>query len=209
MLLSWAVKLLTTRRNWLLPPRPKTLAGQVATFLLHTLRPVLRLVAIAFEFAYKLLFSWWLNPILDYSAKKSFVEEIKQAAPFLFAEYEGKVVPEPRPEANDSRTGHICIVSRNLFFRFSRGWRMENYAVRVSPSFVPNDSYDLIDALRVVDPAAESALSPGAASWNHFARLLEPRIHLLETAFTQENFGDTKRKIALLQINKVPTATFR
>jgi hypothetical protein len=192
-----------------LPSRPKTLAGQVTTFLLQSLRPPLRLIAIALEIAYKLLFSWWSNSLLDYRAKKSFVEDIKQAAPFLFAEYGGKVVPEPRPEANDSRIGCICIVSRNLFFRFSQDWRTENNNVRVSPSFAPNDSYDLMDALRVVDPAAESVLPTGAASWNHFARLLEPRIHLLETAFTQNNFSDTKRKIALLQINKVPTATCR
>ena len=55
---------------------------------------------------------------------------------------------------------YICIGARNLIFKFGR-WRSENYEVRVSPSFAPTDSYEIVDALRVADPA-ESATVPGS-----------------------------------------------
>jgi hypothetical protein len=82
---------------------------------------------------------------------------------------------------------YICIGARNLIFKFGR-WRSENYEVRVSPSFAPTDSYEIVDALRVADPAANAQPFPEVASWKLLSRFLEPRFHPLETAFHQDNF---------------------
>jgi hypothetical protein len=66
------------------------------------------------------------------------------------------------------------------------------------PPFAPNDSHDLIDALRVVDPVKGTELPSDVNNWHHFARLLEPRFGQRQSAFNQENFADTKRKFALV-----------
>ena len=97
----------------------------------------------------------------------------------------------------------VCIATKNLVFEFSR-WHNENYAVRVSPTFAPKDSYDLIDALHVVEPAGPMILPQSLDSWRFFARLLEARLPPLETAFNQENFADTKQKFAQLRLGKLP-----
>jgi hypothetical protein len=64
---------------------------------------------------YGAFFSWWLNPALDRRAEKSFADEIKQAAPFLFDQYEGKVVSEPRPETRGS-SDHSVLLRQEIFF---------------------------------------------------------------------------------------------
>jgi hypothetical protein len=89
--------------------------------------------SIAGHISYRALFSWWLSPALDRRSQKSFADEIKQAAPFLLAQYEGKVVSDPRSEAHDRGVRGVCITSGNLFLRFSQ-WRTESYDVRVSPT---------------------------------------------------------------------------
>ena len=143
---------------------------------------------------------------MDRRSQKSFADEIKQATPFLFDQYEGKVVSDPRPEAHDRGVSGVCITSGNLFLRFSQ-WRTESYDVRVSPTFSPNDSHDLIDALRVVDPVKGTELPSDVNNWHHFARLLEPRFGQMQSAFNQENFADAKRKFALVAPKLEPEAT--
>ncbi len=150
--------------------------------------------------AYKILFSWWLTPLLDRHYQKAFADEIKQAAPFLFLQYEGRVIPAPRPEMLHPAMSHVTISASQLVFQFSR-WRSESYGVRVSPSFAPNDSYDLIDALRAADPSAQISGGPPAENWSYFAQLLQPRFILLQAAFSQQNFPAIQLKLAQLRLS--------
>jgi len=161
------------------------------------------LVGFVLRLLYRLLFSWWLNPLFDRWIQKAFADEIRKAMPFLFDRYEGRVVPDPRPEANDPNMGYVCIGTQNLIFKFAR-WRRENYEVRVSPSFAPTDSYELVDALRVVDSAANAQSFPEADGWQLFSRLLEPRFRFLEVAFSKDNFQKTKLNLAKLRLSSTP-----
>jgi hypothetical protein len=81
---------------------------------------------------------------------------------------------------------------------------MEVYRVRVSPTFAPNDSYDLMDALSVADPARIAELPPEIDNWHHFARLLEPGFEQMQKDFNPDNFTDSKRKFCLLLAGKLP-----
>jgi len=183
--------------------RPKRVSGRVLIFLIEIYGPVLRLVGFILRAIYRVLFSWWLIPALVHRSQKSFADEIKQAAPFLFApQYGGKVISDPRPQTRDSSFRSVCIASGNLFLRFSQ-WRMESYSVRVSPTLTPNDSYDLLDALCVVDPAAITELPPEIDGWYHFAGLLEPKFEQMQRSFNPENFTDSKRKFDLLRVGKL------
>ena len=105
-----------------------------------------------------------LNPLSDRWIQRAFADEIRRAMPFLFDRYEGRVIPDPRPEANDLNMDYVCVGTHNLIFKFAR-WRRENYEVRVSPSFAPTDLYELVDALRVADSAANAQPLPEAESW--------------------------------------------
>jgi len=123
--------------------------------------------------------------------------------PFLFDRYDGRVVADPRPEANDPQMDYVCIGTQNLTFKFAR-WRRENYEARVSPSFAPTDSYELTDALYVADTESTAKAFPEAESWQHFSRLLEPRFKLLELAFSKDKFQETKLKLAKLRLTSTP-----
>jgi hypothetical protein len=132
---------------------------------------------------------------MDRSYRKAFAEDIRQAMPFLFAEYGGKPAPCPRPEAHDRAKSYVCIATATLLFEFS-DWHGESKSIRVAPLFAPNDMFDLLDALQAVDPSAQPALPLDLASWREAARLLEPRFGRLEKSFSQEEFDDTRREIA-------------
>jgi len=106
---------------------------------------------------------------------------------------------DPRSEANDPHMDYVCIGARNLLFKFGR-WRSENYEVRVSPSFARTDSYEIVDALGVADPAANAQPFLEVASWKLLSRFLEPRFHPLETAFHRDNFQDIKFRLAQLRL---------
>ncbi len=172
-------------------------------FLLVVFGPLLRLLGFVLKILYRLFVSWWLNPALDRGARESFAKEIRLAFPFLFTKYEGKLGPCPRPETQSPEMDYICIATTTLVFEFSR-WHNENYEIRVSPVFAPKDSYDLIDALNVVETAGRPILAPTIDNWPSFARLLEPRFLPLETAFSSENFAETKQRLAQLRLGKVP-----
>jgi hypothetical protein len=88
--------------GFFLHPRPKTVLARILIFLIEVFGPILRLVGFIVRAIYGAFFSWWLNPALDRRAEKSFADEIKQAAPFLFDQYEEKAVSEPRPTTRDA-----------------------------------------------------------------------------------------------------------
>jgi hypothetical protein len=182
--------------------RPTT-SARIVLFLLEVFRPILFVLGFVLRLLYRLLFSWWLNPLFDRWVQKAFADEIRQAMPFLFDRYQGRVIPDPRPEANDPQMDYVCVGTQNLIFKFAR-WRRENYEVRVSPSFAPTDSYELADALRVADSAANAQAFPEVNSWRHFSRLLEPRFRSLEVVFSKDNFQRTKLKLAGLRLTSTP-----
>jgi hypothetical protein len=179
------------RRRLIVQSRHKTRTAQVLVFLVDVLKPLFLVVGFVFRAVYRVFFAWWLNPMLKRAEEQSFAEDIKRAAPFLFDQYRGRIVPCPRPDAHDPRSNYICIATRNLVFEFCR-WHGEIQNIRVSPLFSPNDSFDLLDTLLAADPGAQSVR---VVSWHQFTRLLEPRIDLLEAALNRENFEATRNKL--------------
>ena len=112
--------------------------------LVEVLRPLMRGVGFIFRGICKIFFSWWMNPRLAHSIRRSSAEEIEHAFPFLFNQFGAKLVPCPRPEAHDSQMNYVCFATTNVLFEFSN-WHREYTAVRVAPTFDPRDSYDLVE----------------------------------------------------------------
>ena len=153
------------RSRFIARSRPATFAGQ----LLVLFRPLLLLLGFLFRIIWKVVFSWWVNPLLDRWMQKFFANEVKEAMPFLFDQFAGRVIPDPRPEANDPGRSYLTIATSNLVLKFSR-WRSEDYEIRISPLFAPTDSYDFIDSLEAAGFTQDSSLSPAAESWYHFGK---------------------------------------
>jgi hypothetical protein len=168
--------------------------GRQVSLLIEVLRPLVLLVAIILRLIYRVLFSWWVNPLLDRQFRRSFAEEIRLAMPFLFDLYGGRIVSDPNARANDPHMGYVCIATAGLVFKFRR-WRDESYGVQIAPSFAHTQFYDLLEALRLVDPAPDTKLPLLDISWHPWGKLLEPRFLLLEKAFGEQRFGDTKAKL--------------
>jgi hypothetical protein len=128
--------------------------------------------------------------------ERSFAKDIETAAPFLSVEY-GAALTKSHPKARSPRFECKLRLSRNLIFEFSK-WRDENYWVRVSPTFAPRDSYDLLDVLGAA--STEPASIPSyIMSWSQFAKRVEPKLMAIENTFSEENFAATKARLANLQ----------
>jgi hypothetical protein len=188
------------RSRFIARSRPPTFAGQVLVFLIEVFWPVLQLFGFLFRIIWKVVFSWWANPLFDRWMRNSFASEVRGAMPFLFDQFAGRVVPDPQPKSNDPMRSYLTISTSNLFFKFSR-WRSEDYEIKISPLFAPTDSYDFMDALEAAGFNRDSSLSPAAESWYHFGKVLEPRFHVLEQAFKQTNFQATKEKLSQLRMH--------
>jgi hypothetical protein len=178
--------------------RRPTAFGRLVLIVVGLFRPIVFVFGVLLRSLYQLLFSWWLNPIIDGWLHKAFADDLRHAMPFLFDLYDARLVPDLRPAANDPRKEYVCIGTQNLIFQFAR-WRRENYEVRVSPSFAPSDSYDLVDALRIVDSKNAQAF-PDVDSWQVLSRFLEPRFCALEAAFSRDNFQETKVRLAKIRL---------
>lgn len=156
------------------------------------------MAGLVLPFLYKLFFSWWLNPLLDRWLRNRFAEELRLRIPFLFDLYGARVVRDPRRETNSSAVAYVCIAAGGIILKF-RSWRDGAYGIQISPASAPSDFYELLDALKAVDPAVDTKLPALEFSWSAWGKLLEPRFHLLQQAFRQEQFAETKIKLAALR----------
>ena len=176
-------------------PRPKKWQARVLLFLLEVFQPVFWLVGFVAKLIYRVLFSWWLNPLFDRWIRNGFAQEINVAIPWLFYLHGAKIVRDRKQNTNSESMGYLCLATNSLIFKFRR-WRSENYGVEIAPIFAPTELYELPDVLHLVDPEANTKLRELDISWRSWGRLLEPRFHLIEQAFSVENFQETKARLA-------------
>jgi len=178
--------------------RPQRLKEKTLVFAIQVSRLVFRVAGLVLPFFYKLFFSWWLKPFLDQWFRNRFADELRLRIPFLFDLYGAKVVRDPRRETNSSAVGYVCLAAGGIILKF-RSWRDEAYGTQISPAFAPSDFCELLDALKAVDPAVDTELAALEFRWGAWGKLLEPRFHLLQHAFSKRQFAETKMKLATLR----------
>jgi hypothetical protein len=171
--------------------RPITATARIVLFLLEVFRPLFLLIGFVLRIIYQILFSWWMNPLYDNWVRDDFAKDIRNAIPSLFDRHGGRVVPDPKPYVNDENMDYVCVACPSLIFKFRR-WHRENYRIEIAPTFAPADSYEVIDALLLVDPQADVEQPMLDVDWRRWENLLEPRFGLLEHAFDAEHFAETK-----------------
>ena len=117
--------------------RPRT--PRLLVFIVSILRPPVLLLVFLVGRIYKALFGWWLGPWMDRKYEKSFIKELQESAPSLFAEHDGKFVPNPQNPSKGSES--VTVLAEGILFQFSR-WRDE-ITVKVSPEAKPTDLHEL------------------------------------------------------------------
>ena len=175
-------------------PQPSA-AARVLLFLFEVFRPVIWIIGFIFRMINPVLFSWWVNPLFDHWIRSGFADDIRNSIPTLFDLHGGKVIPDPKPETNASGMDYVCISIPTLVFKFRR-WRSENYGVEVAPTFAPKESFELPDVLNALDATVAPDRNLMDTSWRYWGKLLEPRVQLLQHAFSLEHFQNTKEKLS-------------
>jgi len=132
-----------------------------------------------------------MNPLYDHWVRDDFAKDIRKAIPSLFDRHGGRVVPDAKPYGNDENMDYVCVACPSLILKFRR-WHRENYSIEIAPAFAPTDSYEVIDALLLVDSQADVDQSKLDVDWWRWGNLIEPRFVLLEHAFDAEHFAETK-----------------
>ena len=171
--------------------RQTTTSARIVLFLLEVFRPLFLAIGFVLRIIYRVLFSWWVNPLFDNWVRDNFARDIREAIPSLFEVHGGRVVSDPKPYVNDENMDYLSVGCPSLVFKFRR-WRCENYGVEVAPTFAPTDSYEVFDALLFVDPQVNADQAMLDVDWRLWGNLIEPRFGLLEQAFDSEHFSETK-----------------
>jgi hypothetical protein len=184
-------------KRWKIPRnrRPRSLNEHAAVFLSDVFEGTASGLFFMLGASYKLLASWWLDPLMDGWAVKQFVKEIRDTMPFLFEIYGAALMPSPRPQSDGKSEIVVYLRADCLLFRFAK-WHDELLEVRVASSSGPNDTYNLNELLSLL--GAKDQIVEGDYSHSSLLRyrwLLEPRFTLLAAALSDNNIEQTRRKI--------------
>lgn len=167
---------------------------QSRRLLIELLRPVAVPIGIAAKGLYWLLFGWWLDKYQGRRGEKQLLQDVENALPFLFAEYNGRVVPNEGvqfPEPFDCAT--ITVALENLLFRFVRG--QGELGVNIAPAGAPHDWHELSLVLAAVNGVEELERRPIVDLWRA-AALLQPNISRLIQVFASRDYDRVKRQLA-------------
>lgn len=167
----------------------------IRRFSLWVLRPPAIVIGFIAVNLYRLLIGWWLDRTTSKNNERVFAEEIRNALPFLFVEYDGKIVPNEgirSPLRFDYAI--VTVAARNLLLRFVRG--RDEFRVDVAPKHEPRDWQEVSLVLTAIDSVKGFGLQPLYYRLGDFARLIRPRLLVLDDAFSDEHYVSTKAKLS-------------
>jgi hypothetical protein len=147
--------------------------------ILEFLRPLILGIGFAFKVVYYIAFAWWLDPWLRHKANRGLVDDIERNLSFLIAEPSAIRVLNAESTTAEILTG-------NLLFTVSR-WRGDT-TVSVAPRHSPVQSYEigpLVAAFERRHFSEQDIVNDLVDA----ARLLRPRLDVLNAAFSEEEFS--------------------
>jgi hypothetical protein len=141
---------------------------------------------------YELVFGW-LDRHLARKHEERLAAEIKLALRFLFAQRDGRIIPNagvPFPPSFDY--AFVTVAVENFVLRFSRG--RGDLAVQLAPCFAPSDFHDLSLILGVVDENTEFHRESFPDLWA-VGRAISARINALVELCSPEQFPNLKQRL--------------
>jgi hypothetical protein len=138
---------------------------------------------------YRLTLAWWLDPPLQRKSNRALLDDVQRNLYFLVSQAE--MVKSPRAVLPFDYSS-VEILWGNLFFTITRG--RGDVSVSVAPRHARSERFDLGPTIAAVEGRNFSAkdvihdlVEAGA--------LLRPRMDLLNAAFSEQRYSDTRERI--------------
>lgn len=151
---------------------------------------------VALRFLFNVMFSVpsdWLDKRLYRRNRERFEQEVRDALPFLFSEFQAQVVPDGAElDTPPFDYTSVTVALDDLIFRFWRG--RGELSVLVAPVFAPSDQHDLSLVLSWITGDGEIAREHYLDLW-HVRRVLEPNLSAIKGLFSLSRFQDLKRRL--------------
>jgi hypothetical protein len=153
--------------------------------ILEFFAPLIRGIGFVFKVVYNVFFEWWLGPWLDHKANRELVDDVMRNLYFL--------VSEPSSiRVQRAEWPTVEVLWGNLLFTIAR-WRGDTN-VSVAPKHNPVQSYELgplVAAFECRHFSEHDMVNDLADA----ARLLRPRLEALNTAFSEQEFPQVRKRL--------------
>jgi len=140
------------------------------------------------------VFSWWLDAKVSRRNKEQLAMEIRDKIPFLFSDYGGQLFADERLRDSE-QYGYtvVSIAADSLLFRFIRG--RGGLDVFVGPRRMPESRHELSLVLSLLDSATKVDRQ-AFYRLEQVARVLRPRMNLLQSAFAEDRYSELCEALA-------------
>jgi|ERR1700722_566477 hypothetical protein len=170
-----------SERPWLrLTPRAH---GRSWTY--YVIKPLVLIVGGTFVLAYKLLFGWWLNPILNWRSEKDLREKVRTDLWFLFDNFDGRFVATK----SDKYATIVAVEAANLRVVICK--HHGDYAVTVARRDRLKDRESLDSILRAIYDQQGSPREPMYIDLAGLGELFRKKFNQVQIALSEERYSDT------------------
>jgi hypothetical protein len=167
------------------------------SWLYYVIAPLVLAVIGPFVIAYKLIFGWWLNPMLDrrYEKKfreyeKKFREQVRRDLSFLFDDFDGRFVSNGRP---DKYAALATVEAAELRVEVSQ--HHGEYGISVASRDNPENRERLDSVLEVIYEREGAGRKPQHISLAELGGLFREKFTQVEMALSKENYPVTAAEI--------------
>ncbi|HKN70540.1 MAG TPA: hypothetical protein VJX30_05900 [Terriglobales bacterium] len=139
----------------------------------------------------KILFAWWLDPLLQRKANRALWDDVQTN--FYFLTSAGHLAKERPAHIHPFDYASIRIIFDNLCFCFTRGRGELN--ISLSPSRAPEDSHHLDWVVAALASRDATELEP-MGSLDEVAQVIRPRLDALNRAFSESEYPEFRKKLS-------------
>jgi hypothetical protein len=151
----------------------------------HAIAPLVLVIVKPFILAYKLLFGWWLNPILEWHFEKKFREQVRTDLWFLFDNFDGQFVTS---KTNKYAT-LVTVEAADLRVVVSK--HHGDYGISVARRDRPEDSESLDSILRAIYEQEGSLREPTYVNLADLGELFRKKFNQVQIALSEPHSPDT------------------
>jgi|GEM_PF-4401652 hypothetical protein len=156
----------------------------------YVIGPLVLIAVGPFVLAYKLLFGWWLNPILDWHLEKKLRTRARTDLWFLFQDFDGRFVRNERPNKYATL---VTIEAADLRVVVSQ--HHGDYGISVARRDRRQGSESLDSILRAIYEQEGSRREPMYVNLADLGELFRKKFNQVQIALSDEHYPDTLASI--------------
>lgn len=152
----------------------------------YVIVPLVLVTVGPFVLAYKLFVGWWLNPLLTKRYERELQEKVRADLAFLFLDFDGRFVPNERP---DKYASVVIVEVADLRVVISE--HHGDYGISVARRDIPQGGESLDSILGVIYEREGSSRRPEYASLKELGKLFREKFDQVQMALSEERCPDT------------------